>query len=1455
VEVGGRRLEAALPGRQGRLLLAYVVTHRGRGATRDELAAALWPERAPKDPDAALRAVLSKVRTAIAPIKIEGRTALTLGFEDGPSIDVEEAEQALAAAEEALAASRWEPARDSALIAARTFERPFLPGLESDWIEERRRAVGELRLRALECATKAQLRLGELPAARETARTLVSLAPYRESGRRLLMEGLAAGGDVAEALRVYDELRLLLREELGTAPGASVQEIHERLLRGGPALPGTEAAASPVTPPPTPVTPLIGRDAELKHALELLASDETRLLSLTGPGGVGKTRLALAVAADAEADEVAFVSLESVEAPVEVPVAIARAVGLPPTDAAELAKRLGDRSLLVVLDSFERAGAAIPLVGELLSRCPSLRLLVTSRAPLRISGERELPVPPLGLPDLRRLPDASELAGVPAVALFIEQALRIDPRFELTRQNLRPIAETCVALDGLPLAIELAAARVRVLSPEEMVERLEDRLELLSEGPRDLPARQRTLADTIQWSYELLDDGERQLLRRLAVFAGGFGVDAAEAVAEAGEGRPATLRGLLALAEQNLVQRSGDRLRMLDTIRAYALERLNESGERELVRRVHADYFLRFAEMPEPDPREFENVRVALQFSLEQGGAERAGRLADLLARLGPVRPPSEGRRLSRFVGREQPLARLEAALERALGGDGRAIGLVAGPGLGKTRLSHELGERAESRGLAVARAQATADGRHAPFLAAIDMLRGLVGIEEGDSDDAARMRVEEAARGEARLREDVPLLLGFLGIPDPGRPPPELVPEARQRRLLSFVEGLVRTRGQPLVLWFEDLHWLDPSSEPFVAALVGAAADTRTLLLLTFRPEYEAPWMSERHYERLELPPLASESMDDLLRDLLGTDPSLDVLYAAIRSRTGGNPFFAEEVVQSLADAGSLEGRRSSYRLTEPLGEAVLPPTVREALSARIERLSESDRAALGAGAVIGKQVPASLLRRVAESSEMELESGLRSLAAADLVHQSELYPEPEYAFKHPLTHEVAYALIPDAERARLHARAGRGLAELAPERQDELAALIARHWEHAGEPLESARWYRRAGEWTNVTDPAQAARHWRRTRQLAEQAPESREALELALESRRWTLGLAWRLGIPDAEATRLFEEGKALAERLDDPDSLAGMLLSYGTVCGMAGRLEEGLRLCAEGIGVADTRGGVGERLGARAALEYALFQAGALEDALRLCDEGIALTGGDPGLPISVDIVSALAFFLTWRGLILWQLSRHDEATRELDRAEAIAREQDAAEVLCWLTAWRVRLARHARDRGLELERALEAVEFAERSGGAFSRALSRGALGFARLLCGDPVEAVAALERALEISAEGRVGLEFEPWTRAVLSEACLARGDAERAREEAERAVALARERGLALWEIGAQVALARALLGTDGASAAATIEDVLGRALELVEQTGARNEQPFARQALAELARVAGGDDNVPTT
>lgn len=539
------------------------------------------------------------------------------------------------------------------------------------------------------------------------------------------------------------------------------------------------AATTVSRPPPAQGTPLVGRDEELTRLDEMLARGADRLVTITGTGGTGKTRLAIAVAEKVAPhfQDLAYVEIASVTDVGGVVPAIASAVGVKEAGERTLAEGLvtviGERRVLLVLDNLEHVVEVAAALSGLLQRCPRLQLLATSRAPLRISGEVEVPLRPLSLPAPGTVPALEDLGTFAAIELFVDRTRRARPDFELNADNADAVLSLCRRLDGLPLALELAATRLRVLEPGALLEKLEHALDVLTAGARDLPERQRTLRATIDWSHSLLQEDERLLFRRLAVFAGGWSHESVEPVCGRGtSGR--TLEALESLVEKGLVRRLDDgRFGMFETIREYALERLAESTEAEVLPRDHAEHFRSVVEALYAEVRGQGRGQVA---SLARGDAESANVEAslDYLHRSGGAASTDAVDKGLRMCGdlwmywhvrglhvRAREWSR--RFLERSEGGAGsgaRGRALVA-----QSVASLTLGDGPSCQA-GLAEAKASLDEGDAEFRSVAYISSGVAYLTAGEMD-AARQELEEGARigREAGLVWERNLGLAFLGV------------------------------------------------------------------------------------------------------------------------------------------------------------------------------------------------------------------------------------------------------------------------------------------------------------------------------------------------------------------------------------------------------------------------------------------------------------------------------------------------------------------------------------------------------------------------------------------------------------------------------------------------------------------------------------------------------------------
>ncbi|MFD3687266.1 BTAD domain-containing putative transcriptional regulator [Nocardiopsis sp. NPDC058631] len=658
---------ARVPGAKVRALLCVLLVHEGRGVSADRLVEDLWGTAPPRNPSGALHAKVSQLRRALEEAEPGGRALVELGPSGyrlaAPDVDaaqftalLDRARRSTAPAERAAlldeAVGLWRgPAHSD--VADEEFARSAITRLE------------ESRLTALEDLAEARMDLGEHQVIAGELGDLVERHPLRERLRASHMRALYRSGRQGEALESYERLRSRLREDLGADPGPELVALHRSILEQDPGLGVCGERARPATNLPAPLTDepdggLVGRGSQIGLLRDLVRHH--RLVTLVGTGGVGKTRLAVETARrSAELFPHGVWLVELAHLPPGggadgVAEAVAEALGLREEPVSRAPRETGPRSaterlceavrdlrLLLVLDTCEHLAEAVAGLGErLLGGAPGVRALATSREPLGVAGERLHPVPPLDLPPEGA--DGAAVAASGAVRLFAARAAEASAGFALDEENRAAVAALCRRLDGIPLALELAATRVRALDVRDLADRLDDRFRVLGSGHRTAPPRQRTLRAVIDWSWDLLSEEERAVLRRLAVHRGGCTLAAAERVCSGGGVRAGDVLDVLSrLLERSLVVVDGGdprRYRLLESVSDYGLERLEEAGEAEAVRRSHAEYFTELAEESEPALRgrfqpvwlrrmdaESANLRAALDRSVG-GGDTTALRLA-----------------------------------------------------------------------------------------------------------------------------------------------------------------------------------------------------------------------------------------------------------------------------------------------------------------------------------------------------------------------------------------------------------------------------------------------------------------------------------------------------------------------------------------------------------------------------------------------------------------------------------------------------------------------------------------------------------------------------------------------------------------------------------------------------------------------------------------------------------
>ena len=624
----------------------------------------------------------------------------------------------------------------------------------------------------------------------------------------------------------------------------------------------------------------------------------------------------------------------------------------------------------------------------------------------------------------------------------------------------------------------------------------------------------------------------------------------------------------------------------------------------------------------------------------------------------------------------------LEAALARALAGTGRSSGVVAEAGRRQEpallRIRRAL-PRAGRRDLRGARRRAREDD---PVAAVLELLRAYFGITRARRDAAAREKIAGTLLLlDEALRDALPLVFDFLGVADPDGRRRAWIPKrgsASSSRLVKR-SPRPRSRREPAVLLLEDLHWVDGASEAVRRDAGRRRARDADAAVAELPP---------RVPRRLDAEVLLSAAPAAAARRggerasccaiCSAPTPRSRASPIASASAPAGNPFFIEEIVQSLAETGSLEGTRGAYRLARPVETLALPPTVQAVLAARIDRLPEREKQVLQTAAVIGKEF-AEPVSRAGRARSPRRSCPRRSARSCrrELVYETALYPQAEYTFKHPLTQEVAYGSQLGERRRQVHAAVARAIEATYPERLDEQAALLAHHWERADVRLSAADWHRRAAEWAGARDREVMDRHWGRVRGLLANVPASPETLALGLVACTRMLHNTVLLGHLSVDASVLFAEGMALAARLESPASRVLLLLEYGVARASAGAVDEGLAHLRKSIALADESGEPFLRFMARPAFASVLYLAGRLRESFAIATEAETLSGGDADLGADIAGFSPYCFVLAARGAASAWLGRPLDGVRVLEQAIETARQRRDAEATVnghTLAAW-------------------------------------------------------------------------------------------------------------------------------------------------------------------------------------
>lgn len=875
-----------------------------------------------------------------------------------------------------------------------------------------------------------------------------------------------------------------------------------------------------------------------------------------------------------------------------------------------------------------------------------------------------------------------------------------------------------------------------------------------------------------------------------------------------------------------IVGRIGDDLRMDYTAQGHTvnlaarMEHICEPG-RVYLTRLTARQVEGYFRLRELGPMQVAGVEEEVEvYELEGQNAGRT-RLDLSLTRAG-----------SPFVGRERELGMLLSALDRVRAGEGQVVAVIGNAGIGKSRLCHEFARACAAAGLPVHRATGVPYRNAVPMQPIRMLARSRLGLTpESSGEEVRRLVAGTFLLKDASLAPLLPTMFDFLGAGGEAAVAPDQAEQARGRLLEMVAEYLCCNEGeQPQLLLLEDLHFLDTGSEEFVARLCAKVRGKRTLLLLNYRPDYVSeeliPWLDEQ----VRVSALDDRQIEQLARSLLGSDPSLQNLPKTLRERAGGNPFFVEEAVLSLAESGELEGQRGHYRLAREIRHWTVPDTVHALLAARIDRLPDDAKTLLQSAAVIGPEFRAPLLATLSDTHDERFEEQLELLEEAGFVHQRDV---SEYAFCHPLMQEVAYQAQLESRRAAAHGRLAAELETQHPKTGEptELALRIAHHWQHAGDWFRAGRWNLLAARWASPRDPRLGVEQFRLCLAHLDRATEGEGLLQLRIVARSGLIRMAQFIPIPEAEIEKAYDEARAMAEQGADIATIAELMISYGNEQLHRGDCESAAQLQAGA---------------ARLALEAGESQ---LVNRFRL---GILLTHTAAGRPR--DGIALLdAAGVEWRtrridgenfmsrafyALMLGWLGQFREAERDLAAAAAFADTDDRT--ASWIHANRVDLAMLTGDYSQVLYWAEKATALSAQFSSPFFGQISARVTGLALCLHRRYEEAIEPLERTLHLVRPGALAHQFEAGHCAILSTAYTGAGRLVDGLRLAREGIVSGQRAGSRIWESQALLALLRLPREME---AQVQPEVPLARLRELIDSTGAVGLEPWLALAKAHWA------------
>ncbi|HXD42771.1 MAG TPA: adenylate/guanylate cyclase domain-containing protein [Ramlibacter sp.] len=798
---------------------------------------------------------------------------------------------------------------------------------------------------------------------------------------------------------------------------------------------------------------------------------------------------------------------------------------------------------------------------------------------------------------------------------------------------------------------------------------------------------------------------------------------------------------------------------------------------------------------------------------------------------------------LTTFRGRQGELANLIGALEQLEDGLPQVLAIAGDAGAGKSRLCHEFARLCTGRGIPVFEVRAQLHGDALPLQPILELFRvHFFGIGAGDSPASARARIANRFLAKPLAEADLALLYEFFGVADPGASPLNLGPRAGHARRLALIAELVRQESDTTrVILIEDLHWLDQASAEFVSALVDAVPGTRTLLLLNYRTSYRPPWSEVSYFRQLELGELPAADMDALVGGLLAPLSRVPAVCGLVVRRSGGNPFFAEELVRTLAETGAL-----SADTGQPLGgmeavERALPATVQAVIGARLDRVGEPEKTLLQMCAIIGKEIPLAVLEHVASPLASRIERGLEGLCRAGLILPQPSKGGRRLAFRHPLIQEVAYGTQLKVRREKVHASVAAAMELYYADQVDEYAGLIAYHFEQAGQFLPGARYSARAANWAASSDSRRAMNAWRKVRELVKRTPASPEGDSLMVLAFAKSAWLSWREGTPMGEVLLLIEAARQIAGSRDARIIRLLLFLEGRMLQANGGSVDRYAELVSEALSTMEPDASLGSKVLLNIGLCQAYGWAGMFDKALQASDA--ALAGIDVVDKFEEDFIgySLKQWLLVLRGRVLARLGRLDEAARCLDEVLALPphtvdpvlleiAHYGMAEVAC--AAEDIERAEHHR-------RTVAGI--AGKHDNAYLSCFAHACGALVDHARGQLLSAISGFRQALEMVRRHNVAKEFETELLACLAECCYAVGDLRAAEGFCEEAIVLSRDRSNRHQHVRALVIASEVLRAKGTEADRREAADLLQRARTLVQASGA-SALAFRVKALPEI-------------